>query len=215
MDQLARLQKLSVTQLCDAYDQIRLISASLQPLFHDIKMIGKAFTVQSDGDLLPIIKALDIAEPGSVILIDSSNTNRALAGEIFATTAKKRGLAGIIIDGYCRDIDAIRKIKFPFYAKGVCAKAGTKEKPGKLQVAIQCGGVKVSPGEIILGDENGIIVCSENELNDILPLAEQIKAKEEEALRKIYLGANLVDMFNFEEHYHNILSGRESKFGWS
>lgn len=212
---LAELKKISVSHLCDAESNIRLFDNSINQITDSFKMIGKAFTVYSEGDLLPIIKAIDTAEPGSVIVIDSCNSKKALAGEIFSTAAFQRGLSGIVIDGYCRDINSIRNVELPFYAKGVNPKAGTKEKVGELQIEITCGGVKVLPGEIIFGDENGIVVLNDSELLNLLPLSKKIYSKEEEALIKIRSGARIIDIFNFEDHYNNVLLGKESKFNWT
>jgi 4-hydroxy-4-methyl-2-oxoglutarate aldolase len=212
---IAEFNKLSITHICDAYDKVRLLNPSIRPILTPVKMMGKAFTVFTDGDLLPIIKAIDVADPGSVIIVNSNNAKRALAGEIFSAASKKRGLAGIVIDGYCRDVGAIQKINFPFYAKGVCPKAGTKEKTGKLNTEIRCGDVMISPNDIIFGDENGIIALTESELMNTFPLALEISMKEEKALKKIDDGTKLADLFNFDEHYNNVLNGKESQFSWT
>jgi 4-hydroxy-4-methyl-2-oxoglutarate aldolase len=193
------LNKISITHLCDASDKIRIMDLSIKSIGYTGKMIGKAFTVQSHGDLLSIMNALDIADPGSVLVISGDGSTQALAGEIFSTVAKKRGLSGIVIDGYCRDVMEIRGMQFPLYAKGVYPRAGTKEKAGELQCDIFCAGVKVLPGEIIFGDENGIVVLSESELETLLPLAIKNYDKEQGILQKIKAGAVLGELFNFKE----------------
>ena len=211
-----QLHDISTTHLCDAYPSIRLLNPAIRPILQDVSMIGSAFTVNCEGDLLPVIKALDMAEAGSVLVINTARATRAVAGEIFSTTAKRHGLAGIVIDGFARDVDAVRRLGLPFYTRGVCAQAGTKQKAGALQVPIVCGDVTVHPGEWVIGDDSGVVVLSDAELHDILLLAENIKRQEETALQKINAGEAVVDMFNFTEHYENVVMGnKDSEFKWT
>src|SRR6185312_6547907 len=114
-----RLTEISTTHICDAFGDTRIIDSSIKSLGSGKKLIGHAFTVQCDGDLLPVIKAIETAEKDAIIVIDSHESSCAILGEIFSTVAKNRKIQGIIIDGFCRDILEITKLNFPIYARGI------------------------------------------------------------------------------------------------
>ncbi|MDP1574622.1 MAG: RraA family protein [Coxiellaceae bacterium] len=211
---LNRLKNLSTTHLCDAYVDARLLSNEIKPISKCARMIGKVFTIRTDGDLLPVVKGLELAEAGSVLVIDTCKSPYAFVGELFASASIKKKLAGIVVDGACRDIDAIRNLELPIFAKSICAKAGTKSKAGKTQVELELSGIKVRPGEIMIGDENGLVVLSDKELAEIIDSAEAIQQKEDRALKAIRDGKNFIELFNFDEHYNNILLGKTSTFTW-
>ncbi len=209
-----RIYQISTTHLCDAYPGIRIIHPSIKPLYFAEKFIGGAFTVKSEGDLLPIIKAIEIMEENVVLIIDSGDSQYAALGEIFTNAAKNKKVQGIIIDGFCRDISEIQQLGVSLYAKGVFPRAGTKNKLGLIQTEIVCGGVVVQPNDIVFGDENGVVILSSKEAALIIDQAEQIKGKEKKALEKIKNGRSFNDVLNFNQHYENIAGSKESELFW-
>lgn len=211
-----RLNELSTTHICDALSDTRIIDSSIKPLISSKKFIGHAFTVQCDGDLLPVIKAIETADQDAIIVIDSHSSPYAVLGEIFSTVAKSRKIQGIIIDGFCRDIAEIKSLDFPIYARGVSPKAGTKNKVGAVQSKIICGGVAVMPNDIIFSDENGILVLDPEKITDILTAAEKIKNNEEKAISAVKSGRTLNDILNFSTHYNNLTAGKNgSELAWT
>lgn len=210
-----RLHKLSTTHLCDALSNIRVLDSTIKSLYFSRKFSGKAFTVKCEGDLLPVIKALEFIEENRVLIINGGTSQNAVLGEIFTTVAKNKNVQSIIIDGYCRDISEIKNLGISLFARGICPKAGTKNKVGEVQTEITCGGVIVRPNDIVFGDENGVIVFSEEEADAIITKAEQIQCHEEKALEKIKNGHTLNDVLNFSQHYENISSGKaDSQLSW-
>jgi 4-hydroxy-4-methyl-2-oxoglutarate aldolase len=207
-------ENISTTQICDAAKRLRVLTSIIRPFIDNPKLLGKAFTVKADGDLLPVIKSLQLASADHVIMIDSGNSSLALAGEIFTSEAKRKHIAGIVIDGFCRDAMSIKKIGLPFYARGICPKAGSRNKLGQFNVPIECGGVHILPNDIVIGDGNGIAILAEEELEDTLFLAEKIKDCEDAVLKKIECGVSLLETINFVEHYDNISAGKESNMEW-
>jgi 4-hydroxy-4-methyl-2-oxoglutarate aldolase len=205
---------LSITQVCDVAKNVRVLDGALRPFTQQPKMLGKAFTVNAEGDLLPVIKSLQLATNENIIMINSGKSSSAIAGELFASEAKRKNIAGIVIDGFCRDAQAVNQIGVPFYARGICPKAGTKNKLGEFNIPIQCGGVTIFPDDIILGDENGVIAIAMEELPEIFSLAVEIKNNEDSALDKINKGTSIVELFNFVEHYNKLTIGEESAFHW-
>jgi regulator of RNase E activity RraA len=163
-------------------------------------MVGRARTVRCRDDFLTVIKALQESEPGEVLVIDGGGGTRALAGELFATEAARRKLARIAIDGACRDTPKLATLQLPFYARWVCPAAGTAERLGTTQRAVACGGVTVAPGEVVIGDRDGIVVISEAELLALLPRTEEVQRTKAAVLERLERGESLLGMLNFAEH---------------
>ena len=200
---------LSITHFCDASESVRVMDPAIRPISKIPNIIGSAFTVKSHGSIIPGIEAIATAPSGSVVVIDTCGSNRAHVGDIFSLTAKKRGLAGIIIDGYCRDLDGIRETGLPLYARGISPHAGMKNQLGELQVPVSIGNIIIHPGEIIFADANGIIALSNSELEQYLPIAQQINQTENKASQIINEGKGLYDVLNFEEHKSNLQNARD------
>jgi regulator of RNase E activity RraA len=130
---------------------------------------------------------------------------------MFATEAQRKKLAGMVIDGGCRDVKQIRKIRFPVYARYQTPKAGGASKIFKTQIPVKCGGVSVSPGDILFGDDDGIVVLKETEIETILKAAETIQDIEEKVMKKMQADTSLFHMMNFPDHYERISKGQDSR----
>ena len=125
-------------------------------------------------------QALDMAQPGDIIVVDGSgDMNRALAGEIMMRFASLKGIAGIVVDGCLRDLDGIRNLSMPVYAKGVTPQGPYKAGPGEINVPVVCGGQVVLPGDILVGDADGIVVIRQQDALDVLAAAVKKKASED------------------------------------
>ena len=156
---------------CAMHPRIRLMSG-----FSGI-FAGPALTVKARaGDNLFIHQALDMAEPGDVIVASNEEDQRcSLMGEIMFTYAmNQRRLGGLVLDGPVRDLDALREMPLPVYATGSTPGGPYKEGPGEINVPIACGGVSVNPGDIILGDADGVIVIPLKDAEAVLAAAEEL-----------------------------------------
>lgn len=164
--------------------------AQLRPYHRGGKLVGTAFTVKTrPGDNLLTHKAIDMAAPGDVILVDAGGAlDHAIIGEIMSSHARKRGIAGMIIDGAIRDLDAISAGDFPVYACGVTHRGPYKDGPGEINVTVSIAGMTVSPGDIIVADADGVVAIPQADAERIIALTVAQKEKEEASLAAIARG---------------------------
>ena len=159
----------------------------LRPYHGTGKLVGTALTVQTrHGDNLLIHEALSEAREGDVIVVDGGgDVTQALVGEIMMRKAQARGVAGFVIYGAIRDVAAFRASDFPCYACGVTHKGPYKNGPGVLNTAVSVGGLIVNPGDLVVGDEDGLVSLSRETARQLIPAIRQIQAKEEALLSEI------------------------------
>jgi regulator of RNase E activity RraA len=159
--------------LADVAGRRGALSGRIAPLAPSMRFSGPAITVEvRPGDNLMIHAAMAIAKPGDVILVDGrGDLTSALMGEIMSQQCVALGVAGVVIDGAVRDCEAIRELGFPMYAAGLNPNGPTKFVPGRLNHPISIGGVTVNPGDLVVGDADGVTVIERDKAEAMLPLA--------------------------------------------
>ena len=158
-DTTARFRELPVANISDSMSRMTAGGPLLRPMHAGGALAGPAFTVKTrPGDNLMIHKALDLAEAGDVIVVDGGgDLTNALIGEMMVAHAEARGLAGMVLYGAIRDYDTIRAGDFPVFAAGVTHRGPYKDGPGEINVSIAIDGMVIEPGDLIVGDGDGVL----------------------------------------------------------
>jgi len=214
---VGRLNRVSSTSLADASkstNPLRELSCEISAVRPELKLVGRAITVDASDGLLSMVAALKLAIAGDVLVVRGSKSG-AVSGELFATEAHRIGVTGIVIDGYCRDRSVLLSIDLPIYARGSKPSApGTSMLP-VIQIPLDIENVTVQPGDYLVGDADGIVVGSIEEFAAIIDRAEEIEKFEAELRMKIINGSSLLEHMNYDEHLSALQSGNESKLNFS
>lgn len=207
---VAQFSRLPAANLSDACGNLNTMDSGIQRMNpRAARICGPACTVSTRaGDFLATVIGLDAAKPGDVLVIDNQGkTDMALWGEITTAEAKRKGLAGLVVDGNVRDIEGIRKRKFPVFARGTVPRVVGRSSLGEVNVPIQCGGVVVRPGDIVVGDADGVVVVPKEKAEAVLRLALDIADYENKLLAKVSKGLTQVEMFSIGEQFEALLKG--------
>jgi RraA family protein len=174
LEWVERAKNLNTTLLSDAMGCIGSMDYRIKPIATGMKIVGTAATLSlRPGDNLFLHQAIYTGKEGFVLVVDGKgHKENAYLGELMAAAAKAVGLNGIVIDGLVRDKQALEALGFPIYAKGFIPNGPFKDEPGEINVPISCGGVSVYPGDLIVGDDDGVIVVPLNKIEDALIKAE-------------------------------------------
>lgn len=177
---------LPVANIADCMNRIACLDAAIRPLNRTL-LLGTAFTVRaSAGDNLMFHKALDLARPGEVIVVAGGGSmDRAYCGEIMVRYAQARGLAGFIIDGCIRDSRELSEGDFPVYARGATPNGPYKNGPGEIGYPVAIGGQVIHPGDILVGDGDGVAVIRPHEAAEIAAAAAAVLEKEHRTMEAI------------------------------
>ncbi len=168
----------------------------LKPLLKEVRVAGKALTVRTlGGDWGKVVKAVDLAEEGDIIVVDAQGAEIAVWGELATLSAKRKGVRGVIVDGAARDIDDIRELGFPLWAKYFVPNAGEPHGHGEIGCEISCCGVPVKRGDIIVADEVGVVVVPKEKAYEILQKSKEIAKKEKRYKEAIKKGKTLSELF--------------------
>ena len=175
-----------VANIDDCMGRLAAINSEIYRI-NKANLLGVAFTVRVPfGDNLMFHKAMDLAEPGDVIIIDAGGgKERAILGELMASYCQKRGIAGIVVDGCIRDADALENMKMPVYARGITPNGPYKNGPGEINIPVSVGGKVVHPGDIVIGDCDGVIAIRPSEAEALLVDVRLVCEKEKEIIREI------------------------------
>jgi len=189
---------------------------AMDPAIKSVKtgsiVCGPAFTVKCPlGDNLTLLTALDLAQEGDVLVANMSGGVELFGGwgEITTTMAMTRKLGGLVIDSGVRDVAIIKELGFPVFSRGVCIKGTIKENFGDINRPISCAGVVVNPGDLILGDDDGVVVVRFHELAAVIERSRQRMDKEEAAIAAVKRGESLIDMMGWRPKVESFLGQKK------
>ena len=181
-DVLERLARFETPNISDLMNRLYTMTAVIKNLTDpELRIIGPACTVKVyPGDNLMVHKSLDIAQPGDVVVVDAANSgNTAVLGDLISTKARHRGIRGFVVDGMIRDLPHIQALgDFPVFARGVTPIGPLHRGPGEINHPVSCGGIVVNPGDIIVGDLNGVVVVPRGIADDLIARLEAREAAE-------------------------------------
>jgi regulator of RNase E activity RraA len=187
-----RFRSLPVANVSDVMSRMTAGGPRLRPMHGGGVMAGPALTVKSrPGDNLMTHKALNIAEPGDIIVVDAGgDLTNAIIGELMLAYAEKKGVGGFVINGAIRDYGSIHAGKFPVYAAGVTHRGPYKDGPGEINVTVAMDGMVIEPGDLVIGDDDGILCIPYDAAEAIYKLAHAKHASEEVAFKAIASGTS-------------------------
>ena len=184
-----RAKKLNVPLLLDGVKAAKLpilndgcMAAGINPVKRGMKVVGTAMTVETaNGDNFPIhVASYSVKEDGYVMVIDGKGYDgRAYFGDLIMGACQAAGFAGMVIDGYTRDRDGNIELGFPVYSRGFMPRGPIKKDEGNINTEIMCGGVKVAPGDLVVGDSDGVCVIPREYIETVLAEAEKKQAYED------------------------------------
>lgn len=199
LDDVARCYSASCV-FADVQYRTGVMHSAIKPAF-PAKAVGQALTVQlSRGDLVDPLKALEMGQPGDVIVVDAGGeTETSVCGGLMGGLAKNRGIRAMIVDGAGRDIDELRDLGWPIWARAITARGthtmfSARKDELSINVPITCGGVLVHPGDLVVADEIGVTVVPLANAREVLRLAREQAAREQRTREAVVQGKTIEDL---------------------
>lgn len=194
---VARFREHASSNLADAMGRFHFMDFGIRPR-SGLPLCGVAVTVDArPGDNLMVHKALEVAQAGDIVVVNTNgNTTSAVFGELMCRTAVGAKLGGIVVDGAIRDVEAITTLGFPAFSRAVCAGGCDKDGPGEVNSPIACGNTVVMPGDIVVGDEDGVVVVPREEAEEVLRLVAALVERERVRIDEIDRGVLFKEEIN-------------------
>lgn len=200
------LRAFGVAGIHEAQGRSGLMQPYLRPIYPSARVAGTAVTVLSQpGDNLMIHAALDVCEPGDVLVVAlKSGSTDGMFGELLAVSCRARGVLGLVIDAGVRDVAALEEMQFPVWAKAISAQGTVKATPGSLNVPVVCAGALVYPGDIIVADRDGVVCVRRADAEKVARLAAQRKVREDAVRERLRAGERGMDIYGFRAKFPHI-----------
>ncbi len=182
--------------------RLQCLDPAIRPLLAGSRVCGPARTVQTHiGTLLPVIRALEAAQPGEVIVVEAGGTARSTAwGGTFSLYASLKGIAGLVTNASVRDLAEIRALNFPVFALGASVRGALLDRgDGAIDIPVAVGNVVIAPGDIVVGDDDGVMVVPLADAERLLPLVRAQQAQEAEYERLLRAGKGLREALGMDE----------------
>ena len=211
---LAQLEGVWTSTIADTMGRHGVMMPEIRPIFEPIRVVGVAFTVLNyPNDNITTHKALTMLQPGDVLVIDEGRENNTGSfGHNMSLQARNRGVAGLVSNGCMRDIRLLREEKFPAFCRGVCPRSAQKNTPGSINVPVQVGGLVISPGDIVVGDDDGVAVIPLAVAEEVIKRARQRMDMEYQQARDIREGRKPLEIIFGDNWVDTALQGKVQEF---
>ena len=195
-DDLAAWRTIPAAIVSDELNRAQTMSGALKPLAHGMSFAAQALTVDTMvGDNGPLHHAVTVAWPGCVVVIDASgHTDTAVWGGILTAAAKAAGVVAVVVDGAVRDAAELRESEVAVYACAIVPRGPHKGFGGTINAPIQCAGAAVAPGDLLIGDDDGVVVVRPDQMDGLMERCQDRIAKEEETVKAIAAGKTTVEL---------------------
>jgi len=203
---LFRLSEQDVATVHEAMGRRGAMSHTIRPVSLDMRMCGRALTVNChSGDNLMLIKAVQLAQKGDVIVADmGAIIDNGPFGEVLAVECQTKGVAGLVVTCSIRDTEAISEMKFPAFSSGISVFGTVKASKGTINHPVIVGGILVNPGDIVLGDRDGVVVIPYDEAEATLAAADNRRKKEAMVMKRLKQGESLFDIYGYQKSFDSL-----------
>lgn len=205
-DILRKFKNIPTTIISDSLNRMNTMHAEIKPLISPVKVVGQAITVQAmAGCNIASHEAIYIAKEGDIIVFDArGHVDTSVWGGIQTRAAKKRKLGGLVVDGSVRDVKEIIKSRFPVFCKGITPAGPHKGWPDNINVPVSCAGVPVIPGDIVVGDEDGVCVVPLKRAKEIIKTCEETMKKEKIWIKKLNKGMATTKILGLDRKFKKL-----------
>jgi 4-hydroxy-4-methyl-2-oxoglutarate aldolase len=210
IEPMSNLRDFGTATIYEAMGKRGAMDPAIKPLDPKVRLVGRALTIDTvPGDNLTIHYGASLAGPGDVLVVDAKAFIEAGPwGDVLSKYAQSKGIAGLVIDGAIRDSRAIVEMGFPVFARGICIKGTTKENLGRVNEPIVCGGAGVRPGDVIVGDADGIVVVPREDVYQAYEASAAREQNEDKLRAEIENGASLIDLIDIRATLDSALAAR-------
>ena len=203
---VSQFRDFTAATVYEAAGQRGMMDPRIRPIYNEATVCGPALTVKCHvGDNIMIHKAVTIANPGDVLVVTIGNDVESGAwGEILTMAAQKKGVAGLVIDGAVRDSEAMKRRGFPVFSRGIAVGGTAKRNPGRINHPIVCGNVFIEPGDLVLGDLDGVVIVARELCEEVLHNAKKRQQRENEIMQKLEEGATTLSLLHLDRMLEEI-----------